>query len=74
MTYGGLGGGAAVESTRDRMSGGADCNGEASDSSGKDWPVTAKSEVPSIGSGRRAGGRDLVVREGAVTAAGGYLQ
>ena len=56
------------------MSGAEDCTGEASDCSGNDWSVTAESEVPSTGSGRRAGGRDLVVRVGAVTAAGGYLQ
>ena len=37
------------------------------------WSVTAESEVPSTGSGRRAGGRDLVLREGAVAAVGGYL-
>ena len=74
VTSGGLGGGFGGKSTRDRVSGGEDCTGETSDCSGKDWSVTAESEVPSTGSGRRAGGRDLVVREGAVTAAGGYLQ
>ena len=36
--------------------------------------MTAESELPSTGSGRRAGGRDLVVRECAVMAAGGYLR
>ena len=42
--------GVGVESTRDRVSGGEDCNGEASDSSRQDWSVTAESEVPSTGS------------------------
>ena len=74
LTSGGLGRGFGGESTRDRVSGGEDCTGESSDCSGKDWSVTAESEVPSTGSGRRASGRDLVVREGAVTAGGGYLQ
>ena len=74
VTSGGLGGGFGGESTHDRVSYGKDCTGETSDCSGKDWSVTAKSEVPSTGSGRRAGGRDLVVQEGAVTAAGGNLQ
>ena len=73
LTSRGLGGGVGVESTRDRVSGGEDCNGGASDCSGKDWSVTAESEVPSTVSGRQARGRDLVLREGAVTAAGGYL-
>ena len=74
VTSEGLGGGLGGESTRDRVSGGEDCTGETSDFSGRDWSVTAESEVPSTGSGRRAGGRDLVVRECAVAAAGGYLQ
>ena len=74
VTSGGLGGGVGVESTRDRVSGGEDCNGGASISSGKDWSVTAESEVPSIGSGCRAGGRDRVVRVDAVMAADGCLQ
>ena len=74
MTSGGLVGGFGGESTRDRVSGGKDCTGETSDCSGRDWSVTAESEVPSTGSGRRAGGRDLVLREGAVAAVGGYLQ
>ena len=73
VTSGGLGEGFGVESTRDRVSDGVDCNGGASDCSGKDWLVTAESEVPSTGSGRRVGGRDRVVRVGAVMAAGGFL-
>ena len=73
VTSRGLDGGVGVESTRDQVLGGEDCNGGASDSSGKDWSVTAESEVPSTGSGRRAGGRDRVVRVGAVMAAGGCL-
>ena len=56
------------------MSGGEDCNGGTSDCSGKDWSVNAESEVPSTDVGRRAGGRDLVVRVGAVMATGGFLQ
>ena len=36
--------------------------------------MTAESEVPLTGSERRVGGRDLVVRGGAVMAAGRYLQ
>ena len=74
MTSGGLGGGVGVESTRDRVSDGEDCKGAASDSAGKDWSVTAESEVLSTGSGRQAGGRDRVVRLGAVMAADGCLQ
>ena len=74
VTSGGLGGGFGGESTRDQVSGGEDCTGETSDFSGKYWSVTAESEVPSTGLGRRAGGQDLMVREGAVTADGGYLQ
>ena len=74
VTSGGLGGGVGVESTRDRVSGGEDCNNEAPDCSGKDWSVTAESEVPSTGSGCRAGGRDRVVRVRAVMAADGCLQ
>ena len=74
LTSGGLGGGVGVESTCDRVSGGEDCNGVASDSSGRDWSVTAESEVRSTGSGRWAGGWDRVVRVGAVMAAGGCLQ
>ena len=71
---GGLGGGVGVESTRDRVSSGEDCNGGAFDSSGRDWSMTAESEVPSTGSGRWAGGRDRVVLLGAVTAVDGCLQ
>ena len=63
-----------MESTRDRVSGGEDCTRGASDCSGKDWSVTAESEVPLSGLERREGGRDLVVRVGAVMAAGGCLQ
>ena len=37
VTFGGLGGGVGVGSTRDRVSGGEDCNWGASDISGKDW-------------------------------------
>ena len=74
VTSGGLGGGFGGESTRDRVSGGEDCTGETSDCSGRDWSVTAESEVPSTSSGRRAGGRDRVVRLGAVMAADGCLQ
>ena len=74
VTSGGLGGGFGGDSTRDRVSGGEDCTRETSDCSGKDWSVNAESEVPSTGSRRRAGGRDLVVREGTVTTAGGYLE
>ena len=74
MTSGGLGGGVGVESTRDRVSGGEDCNNEAPDCSGKDWSVTAESQVPSTGPGRRAGGRDRVVRVGAVMTTDGCLQ
>ena len=73
VTSGGLGGGWGGESARDWVSDGEDFTGETAEGSGKDWSVTAESEVPSTGSGRRAGGRDLVLREGAVTAAGGYL-
>ena len=61
VTSRGLGGGVGVESTRDRVSGSEDCNGGASDTPGKDWSVTAESEVPSTGSGRHVGGRDRVV-------------
>ena len=52
VTSGGVGGGVGVESTRDRVSSGEDCNWGASDISGKDWSVTAESEVLSTGSGR----------------------
>ena len=74
VTSGGLGGGVGVESTRDRVSGGEDCNNEASDCSGKDWSVTTESQVPSTGPGRRAGGRDRVLRVGSVMTADGCLQ
>ena len=74
VTSGGVGGGFEGESARDRVSSGEDCTGETSDYSGRDWSVTVESEVPSTGSGRRAGGRDLVVRLGALMAAGGCLQ
>ena len=74
VTFGGLGGEVGVESTRDRVSGGEDCNWGASDISWKDWSVTAESEVPSSASGCQAGGRDRVVRLGAVMAAEGCLQ
>ena len=60
VTSGGFGGEVGVESTRDRVSGGEDCNGGASDGFWKDWSVTAESEVPSTGSERQAGGRDRV--------------
>ena len=73
VTSGGLGGEVRVESTRDWVSGGEDCNRWASASSWKDWSVTAESEVPSTGSERRAGGRDRVMRLGAVMAAEGFL-
>ena len=65
VTSGGLGGGLGVESTHDRVSGGEDCNGGASDISRKDCSVTTES------------GRWLtirVVRLGAVMAAEGCLQ
>ena len=74
VTSGGLGGGVGVESPRDRVSGDEDCNGGAFNSSGKDWSMTAESEVPSTGSGRRACGRDRVVQLGVVMAADGCLK
>ena len=43
VTSGGLGGGFGVESTHDRVFGCEDCNGGASECSGKDWSVTAES-------------------------------
>ena len=73
VTSGGLGGGWGGESARDWVSDGEDFTGETAEGSGKDWSVTAESEVPSTSSGRQVGGRDLVLREAAVTAAGGYL-
>ena len=68
VTSRGLGGEIGAESIRDCVSGGADGNGWASNSSWKGWSVIAESEVPSTGSGCRAGGRDRVMRLGAVMA------
>ena len=61
VTSGGLGGGWGGESARDWVSDGEDFTGETAEGSGKDWSVTAESEVPSTGSRHRAGSRDLVV-------------
>ena len=73
LTSGGLDGETGAESTRDWVSGAEDCNQCASDGSGEDCCVIAESEVPSIGSERRAGGRDRVMRLGTVIAAEGCL-
>ena len=68
VTSGGLDREIGAEFARDWVSGGEDCNRCASDSSGEDCSVSAESEVPSIGSGRRVGGRYCVTRLGVVMA------
>ena len=73
LTSGGLDGEIGSEPTCDKVSCAGDCKWCASDSSGEDCWVSAESEVPSTGSGRRAGGRDRVMRLGAVMAAEGCL-
>ena len=73
LTSGGLRGGMGSEPTCDWVSGAGDCKWCDSDGSGEDCWVSAESEVPSIGSGHRAGGRDRVMRLDAVMAAEGYL-
>ena len=72
-TSGGLDGEIGAESTRKRVSGGENCNRCASDSSGEECSVSAESEVPLTGEGRRASGRDRVIRLGAVMAVEGCL-
>ena len=73
LTSGGLDGETGAESTRDWVSGAEDCNQCASDGSGEDCSVSAESEVPSTGSGRRGGGRDRVMRLDAVMVAEGFI-
>ena len=68
-----LDGGIGSEPTCDWVSGAGDCKWCDSDGSGEDCWVSAESEVPSIGSVHRAGGRDRVMRLDAVMAAEGYL-
>ena len=55
------------------MSGASDCKWCDADISNEDCSVSAESEVPSIGSGWRDGGRGHVMRLGVVMVAEGYL-
>ena len=73
LTSGGLEGEIGSEATSDRVSGAGECKWCDADSSGEDCYVRAKSKVPLTGLGRRDGGRDRVMRLGAVMAGEGCL-
>ena len=73
LTSGGLDGAIGSEPTCDWVSSDGVCKWCDSDSFGEDCCVSVELELPSTGSGLQAGGRDRVMRLGAVMASEGYL-